>query len=120
MVAVVTGTSGWEAIQRGKPLISFADNFWDCLGLSRKCRSLEELSRDIHDEAEKIKDVSEEERRKRMINFLAAVLEHGFELTYPQQFCYERGTDEQYRVAGKEAADALRRHLDRFHKTEKT
>ncbi|MBU0613792.1 hypothetical protein KJ766_00710 [Patescibacteria group bacterium] len=112
MVAVVTGTSGWEAIQRGKPLISFADNFWDVLDLSKKCSNIDRLSNDIDEEIDRISKISSEERKRRIIAFFAAILKHGFELTYPQQFCYEPGTDAQCRVVGRETADALVKHLD--------
>lgn len=112
MVAVVTGTSGWEAIQRGKPLITFADNFWDVLKLSRRCLKIESIATDIREELRRINAISAGERKRRLIMYLAAVLEHSFKLTYPQQFCYEPGTDEQYRLGGREMADALRAHLD--------
>ncbi|MBD3426538.1 MAG: hypothetical protein GF409_04850 [Candidatus Omnitrophica bacterium] len=116
IVSVVTGTTGWEAVQRGKPLITFADNFWDVLALSRKCTDVESLSRDIQDEVERMKVITENERKSRIVRFLAAVLEHGFEITYPQQFSYEKGSDEQYATVGRETADALKRHLDQVHK----
>ncbi|MFH1877241.1 MAG: hypothetical protein ABH883_00330 [Candidatus Omnitrophota bacterium] len=111
MVAVVTGTSGWEAIQRGKPLICFSDNFWDVLGLSRKCCDAERLSSDIHEESARLASIPEEERKSRIIRFLSAVIKHGFELSYPQQFCYEKGTPEQYDLLGRQTADALIKHL---------
>lgn len=115
MVAVVTGTAGWEAIQRGKPVIGFADNFWDVLGLSRRYTNIENLSLDIYNETQRIKTITKEERGRRIIHYFAAALKHGFNVTHPAQFCYENGTDEQYELAGRETADALKRHLDHLY-----
>ena len=113
MVAVITGTSGWEAILRDKPLITFADNVWDVLELSRKCCNVETLSKDIYDEFSRIKDICPNERKKRIVSFLAAILEHSFEVSYPNQFVYtELGTQEEYKILGQETAEALKKHLD--------
>ena len=41
------------------------------------------------------------------------MLEHGFEVSYPNQFVYtEAGTDREYEVVGRETADALRKYLE--------
>lgn len=112
MIAVVTGTTGWEAILRGKPLITFADNFWDIIGLSMKYSSVENLSNDMKEEIKNNRKISKDERERRLTCYLAAVLKHGFEISYPQQFCYEPGTDKQYELGGRETADALKKHLD--------
>src|SRR3989338_1862162 len=113
MVAVITGTSGWEAILRGKPLITFADNMWDVLRLSRKCCNVETLSKDIYDELRRIKDIHTNERKKRIVSFLAAMLEHSFEVSYPNQFVYtEPGTEGEYEILGQETVEALKKHLD--------
>ena len=112
MVAVVTGTTGWEAIQRGKPLITFVKNYFDFLGLSRVSSNVERLSLDIREEIERVSKISGEERKRRILFFLAAMLEHGFYLTHPNQFAYEPGTPEQYESGGIEMADALKKHLE--------
>jgi len=113
MVAVITGTSGWEAIQRGKFVITFADNLYDVLDLSRRCASVDTLSEDIYSELQRMKHISTAERKRRLVCFLAAVLFHGFKISYPQQFCYsKKGTDEEYELIGRETADALKRHIE--------
>jgi hypothetical protein len=117
MVAVITGTAGWEAIQRGVPSITFADNTWDILGLSKRCANIETLSKDIYDEIRRIKQITLSERRKRIVCYLAAVLQHSFNLTYPNQFVFtERGTDKEYEVCGRELADGLIKHLEYLQK----
>jgi len=117
MVAVVVGTAGLEAVLRGIPTISFADNSWDVLGLSKKCTDIESLSIDIINEIKRISKISLTERKKRIICYLAAVLEHSFHITHPNELVYtEIGTDEQYEVCGREMADGLIKHLDYLQK----
>jgi hypothetical protein len=117
MVAVVVGTAGLEAVLRGIPTISFADNSWDVMGLSTKCTDIESLSVDIINEIKRISKISITERKKRIICFLAAVLEHSFHITHPNELVYtEIGTDEQYEVCGREMADGLVKHLDYLQK----
>ena len=55
MVAVINGTSGWEGILRGKPVINLSDHMFDELGLSKKCTDIEKLSTEIYDEIKRIK-----------------------------------------------------------------
>ena len=107
MVAVVTGTTGWEAILHGKPIISFVDNYFDVLGLSAKFASIRTFPLEMRDEIKRMSPVSAQERERRITCFLAALLEHSFVPTYPMQFCNEPGTPEQYETSGRDFVDAL-------------
>jgi hypothetical protein len=113
MVAVISGTSGWEAIWRGKPVIEFRTNLWSVLGLSKKCTDTDKLSNDIYEEIKRIKKISFEDRKRIIVCFLTAVLKLGFKITYPKQLFYiEPGTDEEYEVCGRELAEGLVKHLN--------
>lgn len=112
MVAVLTGTTGWEAVLRGVPVLTFTKNNYDVLGLSMICNNVEQLSIDIHDEIERLREIKPEERKKKLIYYLAAMLEHSFEISYPDQFYYENGPVENCVIIGRETADALKKHLD--------
>ena len=117
MVAVISGTSGWEAIWRKKPVIEFRTNLWSVLGLSKKCTDTDKLSNDIYEEIKRIKKISFEDRKRIIVCFLTAVLKLGFKITYPKQLFYiEPGTDEQYEVCGRELADGLLKHLNYLQK----
>ena len=117
MVAVVSGTSGWEAIQRSKPVIEFRDNLWSVLGLSKKCTDIEKLSNEIYNEVKRIKEISPQERKRRIVCLFAAMLKYGFWVTNPKQlFFVELGNDEEYEVSGRELADGMIKHLEYLHK----
>jgi hypothetical protein len=111
MVAIVTGTTGWEAILRGKPVLQFVSNYFDVLGLSRTYSTVENLSLDIRDEMQRMAMVFPDERKKRLLYYLAALLEHGYVATHGPQFFYEPGTLQQYEICGREMADGLIKHL---------
>ncbi|MBP6342791.1 MAG: hypothetical protein KA403_02530 [Candidatus Omnitrophica bacterium] len=114
MVAVVTGTTGWEAILQGKPVMAFVDNYYDVLGLSAKISSIRTFSLEIRDEIKRNASISPQERKRRIVCYLAAVMEHGFTPSYPLPFCNEPGTPEEYKVCGLELADALISYLDQI------
>jgi hypothetical protein len=117
MVAVISGTSGWEAIWRKKPVIEFRTNLWSVLGLSKKCTDIDALSKDIYEEIKRINKIPPKEKKRRIVCLLTAMLELGFWVTYPKQLFYiEPGTDEQYEVCGRELADGLLKHLNYLQK----
>ena len=83
MIVTIVGTTGWEAIMRGKAVISFRPNMFDVLGLNRMCTDVEELSTAIYEEVERIKKITSEERRRRIICLLTAITQHGFWIDEP-------------------------------------
>ena len=115
MVAVVTGTAGWEAVLRNKPVIHFVDVFYQKLDLSKKCSDLNKLSNIIHDEYERIKNIDNNERRKRIEAFLSSFINNGFTAKYPHQLLLENGTDEEYKKAGKQLSIELIKYINRIN-----
>ncbi len=76
MIATIVGTTGWEAVLREKPVIAFEENMFDVLELSRVCTDFKELSVAIAEESKRIKEISFEERKKRLIYLLTAIAKH--------------------------------------------
>ena len=110
MVVILTGTSGWEAILRGIPVIAFSDyiNVFDALGLSAKVSDLNKLPELISTEVLRIKLISDKERANRVKLFLTAMLNNSFWVTYPKVLFYDAiGTDEEYQICGIELAEGL-------------
>jgi hypothetical protein len=118
MVATITGTSGWEAVLRGKPVIGFSDyvDIFDATGLSLKNVDLNKLPVKISSEICRIEAISDEEKIRRIKLLLSAVLNNSFWVTFPKQLFYDKvGTDHEYNICGAELADGLIRHLsDQF------
>ncbi len=78
MVITIIGTTGWEAVMRGKPVLSLEENMFDVLDLSRRCTDFKEFSRAIRGEIERVSKISDEERRRRIVCLLTAIAHCGF------------------------------------------
>ena len=119
MIAVISGTSAWEAILCDKPVIEFRKNLWSVIGLSRKCTDIEKLSITINDEINRINKITQQERKRRIICFLAAVLDRGFWMSNKYLlFSSKTRTDDEYEMCGRELVDGLLKHLH-YLQTEK-
>ena len=116
LVFVTVGTSGWQAILKGVPVLSPVVNFWDCLQLSRKSADIENLYQDIKKTVSDNKKISKVEREKRLAIFLEAIINNSFEISDPEVFSYYfEGTDEQYNRQGKELANGLITYLNKIN-----
>ena len=113
-VVTIVGTTGWEAIMRGKPVIAFEENMFDALGLSRKCTDFKELSRAIHDETERISQISQDERKRRIVCLLTAIIKHGFWADDPLKVTGDAKceSDEEASKIGKIIAQAVKNYMD--------
>lgn len=69
-VAVSVGTSGWEALMMGKPVLSFGINYYDASGLTHKVNNLDQMDEAIRKIVNLPETASEnnEERFSRFIN----------------------------------------------------
>ena len=115
LVFVTVGTSGWEAILQGIPVLSPIKFFWDCMDLSHRSSDLESLHEDIKKAVEKNNKVSASEREKRITFYLEALLSNSFPISDPEVFqYYHEGTQEQYYKQGQELAEGF---IEYFEKT---
>jgi len=112
MLAVISGTSGWEAILKNKPVITFIKTFYDCVGLSKKCSDLNNLSNDIYFEYNRIKKISKNVRREKLIILLSAFIKNGFISKNPHQLLLENGNKSQFTECGEELFKAVIKYLD--------
>lgn len=83
LVVTIIGTTGWEAVIRGIPVIDFEENVFDVLGLSRRCTDFKELSAAIPAEIRRIAGIAQDERKRRIICLLTAIIKHGFWIDDP-------------------------------------
>jgi len=108
LIFVTVGTSGWEGILKGKPVLSPVENFWDCMGLSSKCSDIEKFDTAIKSEIERNNIISDLEREKRITTFLEALQRNSFPISNPEAFSfYYDGDAEEYNTSGKELAAGL-------------
>ena len=115
IVFITVGTSGWEAILKGTPVLATVDNFWDCMGLSAKSSNIETLFLDIKKTVSDHKKISSAEREKRIITFLEALLNNSFPISNPEVFSYYyQGTKEQYSKQGIELANGLIDYIEKL------
>ena len=114
LVFVTVGTSGWEAILRGKPIISLVENFWDCLGWSYVCSDFSNLNKTIQLAVKENKSITDEEREHKLICYLEALSRNSFEISDPEVFdYYYQGQEEQYSKQGKELAKGVIDYLEK-------
>ncbi len=112
LVFVTVGTSGWEAILNGVPVLSPVENFWDCMQLSRKSSDIESLHDDIKQAVTDNNKINQAERRKRVACFLEALIKNSFTISNPEVFAYYyQGTKEQYSLQGIELGRGIIKFL---------
>jgi hypothetical protein len=110
MVATITGTSGWEAVLRGRPVIAFSDyiDIFEATGLSLKNTDINKLPARIASEICRIEAIPYKEKSRRIKLLLSAILSNSFWVSHPKVLFYDEiGTNEEYEVCGKELADGL-------------
>lgn len=113
LVVTIVGTTGWEAIIRGKPVISFEKNMFDVLKLSGRCSDFKELSVAIHDEVERMKKISRDERKRRILCLLTAIVKHGFWIDNPSKAIHiPCESDEEANKIGKIIAGAIKEYME--------
>ena len=84
MVVAISSTVAWEAVLfHNKPVITFSKTLYSVTGLARRCSDFTELSRLIHEECRRIKNISAEERRRRIVALFNAILLHSIWISNP-------------------------------------
>ncbi len=115
MICTVFGTTGWEAILfHNKPVIHFAPEFYEITGLSKRCESYIDLSREIHNEIARINKISDEEREKRLQTLINAIILNSFWIEEPLKVgisTEQEPTEEDVRKYGKIIGEAMRKHI---------
>jgi len=97
----------------GKPVITFAESTYEICKLSKRVSCLTELSREINKECKRIKNISPEERRKRLVCFLNAVLLHSCWVDNPLTITGdEECTLEEGKITGKIIGDTIKKYLN--------
>jgi hypothetical protein len=114
MVVTIVGTTGWEAIMRGKPVINLEENMFDAIGLSRRCTDLKGLSLAIQEELQRMVKITPEERKRRIVCLLTAIHHHAFWVENPLQVIGDADCDTaaERRAVGQVIAEAMKPYLE--------
>lgn len=70
LVAVITGSIGWEALMLKKPVISFGNQFYNALSMVKKCVEIEKLPYLVKEQLENFVYKEEE-----LISFISAIFQ---------------------------------------------
>lgn len=81
LVAVITGTAGWEAIVMGRPVITFGDCFYADLGFSERCSDFNQLGHQIRRLLFERGEIDQKAHKQRLLLLLTAVFEQSFSLS---------------------------------------
>ena len=119
MVVVVSGTSGWEAVLlHDKPVIHFAREYYEIAGLSKTCDNLISLSSLINSEYKRIKEISKEERKRRLICLINSIILDGFWIENPLSLGLTsiQPTEKEIKKNSKTVAKAIKKYMDESKK----
>lgn len=115
LTVVVTGTSGWESLLMGTPVLTFAETSYTPIGLTRSCTDLDQIGHVIRDLLDHGFGMCDSDRHRRLVTFVAATLKHSFVLKRAD-LRRERGRPGAYdadspviKILGEAFTDALRR-----------
>ena len=112
VVIVVVGTAGLEAILRGKPSIAFTNNTWDMMQLSNIVERVENLPSLIKRTIRENQDLTNDERKKRLVCYFDSIINEGFWLSHPGAVTWLEDTNsETENTSGKELAKGLDKYL---------
>ena len=116
LIVTKTGTVGWEAILfYGRPVINLTEAFYDVTQLSERVFSLLDIGKEIHEAYRRINRIPQEERKKRLICLLNAVILHSFWVDTPLSFVGDDPTppsEEDVWKMGKVLGRAIKKYLD--------
>jgi len=115
MVAIISGTSGWEAVLLyDKPVIHFDQELYETTGLSKTCDNLLSLSSLINSEYKRINMISKKERKRRLICLINAVILDGFWIENPLALGLTpiQPTEKEVTVNSKTIAKAIKKYID--------
>lgn len=116
MVVAISSTATWEAVLfHNKPVITFSKTVYNVTGLARQCSDLIGLSMLIHDECERIKNIDTEERRRRIVALLNAILLHSVWINNPLATFSDKDSEnfseEELESNARSIADTICRYI---------
>lgn len=82
LTAVIAGTSGWEAMLMGCPVLAFGDVWYLATGLGHRCQNTARVHGDIHEACRVAAGLGAAERDRRCARMFQALVEGSFPFDY--------------------------------------
>ncbi len=82
LTAVIAGTSGWEAMMMGCPVLAFGDVWYLATGLGHRCLNTSRVHEDVREACRLAGTVTPAERDRRCARMLQALVEGSFPFDY--------------------------------------
>lgn len=118
VTAVIAGTTGWEALFLGKPVVAFADAWFLATGLAQPCRNINAVWDDIRAAQLLAAGVPRAERHRRLARFVQAMIDGSFPFDYELMWNrLDPAQYETYRPNLEAAAAAFAARLEDVRRT---
>jgi len=118
LVITVTGTPGWEALLfHNKPVINLCEDFYEITGLSKRIHNIADLSKEIQSEIKRISEISTEERKRRIVCLLNAIIINSSWADKPLRVLGEEDapvSEQEVMDAGTLLGNEIGKYLDRL------
>ena len=112
-VLSTSGTTAFDAILLGKPVIETRKNVWSNLKLSKICTDVENLYDDICEAKEKISIISREDRDQLIKHYFDLVLKYGFKQENVKEAFYNRiNIVDEHKKSGYSTGDGFLKYLN--------
>ena len=112
-VLSTSGTTAFDAMLLGKPVIETRKNVWSGLKLSKICTDVENLYDDICEEKEKISKISREERDQLIKHYFDLVLKFGFKQENVKEAFYNKSNVvDEHKRCGYSTGEGFLKYLN--------
>ena len=112
-VMSTSGTTAFDAILLGKPVIETRINVWSNIKLSKICTNVEDIYNAICEETNRINKISQNERDQLIKHYFDLVLKFGFKQENLKEAFYNRiGNDQDYKKCGYSMAEGFLKYLN--------
>lgn len=115
LTAVIAGTSGWEAMIMGCPVLAFGDVWYLATGLGHRCTNTSHLYADIQEARKSADRFTGEERDRRCARMFQALAEGSF--SFPYNLMWSSLDDAQWESSAARFEDLAGRIAARINRT---
>ncbi|MDC0855537.1 hypothetical protein OAP67_00710 [Candidatus Pelagibacter sp.] len=118
-IVCTSGTTAFDAILLGKPVIETRSNIWSNIKLSKICTDSEKFYEAICEETERVSKISQKERDQLIKHYFDVVLNFGFKQENIKEAFYNKiANEEDSKKCGYSMAEGFLKYLDCIQKNQ--